>query len=144
MRNCSPEVKKRVRVLGEVSGVNRLDGFLQRRRLHQTVCGVTGENLCLAKRQSAIPPGPRRAALAVFPVLRTVDEEDEDAFLDRVVCVGDEAFHLESQLLVLAADLDELPGNAPEGQSCRQCHDTTSSHNIKSLASACQRAINTC
>lgn len=33
----SPEVQKRVRVLGEVRGVNRLDCLLQRTRLHQAI-----------------------------------------------------------------------------------------------------------
>lgn len=108
----SPEVKKRVRVLGEVGGVNRLDGFLQRRRLHQTVCRRHGRKSLFGKEAIGNPPPD---ALAVFPALRTVDEEDEDALLDRVVCVGDEAFHLESQLLILAADLDELPGKRARG-----------------------------
>lgn len=77
---------------------------------------------------------------------RTVDEEDEDAFLDRVVCVGDEALHLERQLLILAADLDELPNNTPEGKSLQamSCHGATSLHDIKSLATACCGIINTC
>lgn len=61
------------------------------------------------------PSPPHPPAPPTFQMLRTVDEEDEDAFLDRVVCVGDEAFHLEGQLLILAADLDELPGTAAEG-----------------------------
>lgn len=48
--------------------------------------------------------------LTIF-VTHTVNEEDQDAFLDWVVCVGDVAFHLVSKLLILTADFNELPGN---------------------------------
>lgn len=47
--------------------------------------------------------------LVWFSVAHTVDEEDQDAFLDRVVCVRDVAFHLVSELLILAANFDQLP-----------------------------------
>ena len=53
-------------------------------------------------------------------MLRTVDEEDHDAFLDGVIGVGDVAFHLVSELLILAANFDQLPGKMPQRQSCSQ------------------------
>ena len=41
---------------------------------------------------------------------RTVDEEDQDALLHRVVGVGDVALQLEGELRILAADFNQLPG----------------------------------
>lgn len=52
------------------------------------------------------------------PAIRTVDEEDQDAFLDGVICVGDVAFHLVGELLILTGNFDQLPGNIPQSQSC--------------------------
>lgn len=53
-------------------------------------------------------------------MIHTVDEEDQDAFLDRVVCIRDVAFHLISELLILTAYFNQLPGNMPQSKSCSQ------------------------
>lgn len=66
---------------------------------------------------------------------RTVDEEHQDAFLYGVICVGDVALHLVSKLLILAADLDQLPGNGP--QRSREAREHLSASASLSLIITC-------
>ncbi len=41
--------------------------------------------------------------------MHTVDKKDEDAFLDRVVGIGDVALHFESQFLIFTLHFNQLP-----------------------------------
>lgn len=112
-----PEVEERVCVLGQVCGINRLNRLLQCARLHQTIWGIAEHSL-IKRSANEI----KRSLLCVqqMAVVRTVDEQDQNAFLDWVVCVWDVAFHLISELLIFTANLDQLSGNTPQSRLCNQ------------------------
>lgn len=74
-----PEVKEGVSALGEVRGVNVLQGFLQRTRLHQAIYRT--------KQRSDTRITPPSAKPEPRPRLRTVDEEDQDAFLHGIISI---------------------------------------------------------
>ncbi len=41
--------------------------------------------------------------------MHTVDKKNKDAFLDRVVGIGDVALHFESQFLIFTLHFNQLP-----------------------------------
>ncbi len=42
-------------------------------------------------------------------IMHTVDKKDKDAFLDRVVGIGDVALHFKSKFLIFTLNFNQLP-----------------------------------
>lgn len=98
------------------------------------------DDLTRNRKQTSFRKAPKRnefssATFPVYPAVHTVDEEDQDAFLHRVICIRDVAFHLKRELLVLAANFDQLPDNMAHSRQVMSSRNNREHQSIVSFSS---------